>query len=127
MKALFFLGRQFFDISMQKLILVFVSLIVHNQVVLRDQDAPRRVGHVLWTDPVPFDLSLLTTLTVVFLCDKRKPSVTSLFVNRRLSERSSQKGVALPMADLYARCPVASSRSQPTRFRFLVCQSDISG
>ena len=66
MKALFFLGRQFFDISMQKLILVFVSLIVHNQVVLRDQDAPRRVGHVLWTDPVPFDLSLLTTLSVVF-------------------------------------------------------------
>ena len=54
MKALFFLGRQFFDISMQKLILVFVSLIVHNQVVLRDQDAPRRVGHVLWADPVPF-------------------------------------------------------------------------
>ncbi len=54
MKALFFPGRQFFDISMQKLILVFVSLIVHNQVVLRDQDAPRRVGHVLWTDPVPF-------------------------------------------------------------------------
>ena len=24
-----------------------------------------------------------------FLCDKRKPSVTSLYVNRRLSERTS--------------------------------------
>ena len=69
------------------------------------------------TSRQPFNmLRCLNRYLSDFLCDKRRPSVASLFVNRRLSERTSQKGVALPMADLYARCPVASSRSQPTRF-----------
>ena len=45
---------------------------------------------------------------MAFLCDKRMPSVASLFANRWLSERSS--------SGLVREMSVASSRSQPTRF-----------
>ena len=47
--------------------------------------------------------------TLLFLCDKRMPSVASLFANRWLSERSS--------SGLVREMSVASSRSQPTRLR----------